>query len=56
MTNLPFGWFTDMGFKHFNHIVERKLVSSKFVDFNFIRHAKFSFIEKLERLGVYGSF
>jgi len=51
LPDFPLEWFTNMGVKHFKHVIERELVVYEFVDFNFFKHAKFSFIEKLENLG-----
>jgi len=45
LPDLSFEWFTNMGLKQFNHIVERELVFFEFVDFNFLRHVKFSFVK-----------
>jgi len=45
-----------MGVKQFNYVVERELVFCEFTDFNFLRHAKFSFVQKLEKFGCMGVF
>jgi len=47
-------WFTGIGVKHFNHVVERELMFCEFIDFKFLRHVKFPFVEKLENLGWMG--
>jgi len=56
MPDLSLELFSDMAVKHFNHIVERGLVSCKFVDFRFLRHTELPFVEKLENLGYMGLF
>ena len=45
-----------MGVKCFNHVVERELVPCEFVDFNFMKHVKFSFVKKLKKLWCVGLF
>ena len=48
LPNLPIDKFTDLGIKRYNHVVERELVFCGFIDPDFLKKAKFSFVEKLE--------
>ena len=43
--------FTDLGVKRYNYIIKRELMCCWHVDFDFLRKAKLSFVEKLEKLG-----
>jgi len=43
--NLLIEWFTESWVKHNNHMVERELVVYEFVDLEFLKKAKISYLE-----------
>jgi len=51
LPDFPIEWFIDLAIKPCNHIVKKDLVHCKFVNFDFLKKAKVSFIEKLENFG-----
>jgi len=43
-----------MGVNCFNHAIEREFVFCESIDFHFLKHEKFSFVEKLKNLDCMG--
>jgi len=56
LSYLIFEWFTNFGVKCYNYVADQELVYCEFIDFDFLRNAKFPFAEKLEKLGCKGVF
>jgi len=56
LPELSVGWFTDIGDKFINHVIRWELVFYESVDFDFFKHAEFSFVKKLNNLGCISLF
>jgi len=55
LPDLPIKWLMYSRPKRYDHVVERELVFCKFVDLNFLKKAKFSFIKKIKKYGLHRS-